>query len=357
MMDRSGGIDRRAVPESTPRWSVSPTVSRDPAPLPQCRPLGGAVLDGERRVAPSWTRLPSPDCRPTCRLDGSRRINWSRVTSPASRIWTARASASQHHRDQSRCAVPSRRPRPGAQGPRAARPAPRHPGLLKDNIDTADRMTTTAGSLALEGSVPQSDSAVAARLRSCRRRPARQGQHERVGQYPVHPLVQRMERPRGAVSQSLCARSEPLWVQLGIGSGRVGQSRRGSRGHRDRWIDRLPGIRQRRSRTQAYGWPGEPGGDHPDLSHAGHRRPASAAPSPMRRRCSACMAGPDPRDRGDRAASAGHVEKDYTKFLDPAGLRGARIGVARAKFFGYNDATDRARRGAPWTCFGTRAPS
>src|SRR5919112_3048014 len=50
-----------------------------------------------------------------------------------------------------------------AKGPRG----PLHgiPVLLKDNIDTADRMTTTAGSLALEGSVPRLDSGVAARLR------------------------------------------------------------------------------------------------------------------------------------------------------------------------------------------------
>ena len=36
---------------------------------------------------------------------------------------------------------------------------------IKDNIDTHDRMTTTAGSLALEGSVPPRDSFVAQRLR------------------------------------------------------------------------------------------------------------------------------------------------------------------------------------------------
>ena len=39
------------------------------------------------------------------------------------------------------------------------------PILLKDNIATADRMTTTAGSLALEGSVPPEDAFVAAQLR------------------------------------------------------------------------------------------------------------------------------------------------------------------------------------------------
>lgn len=39
------------------------------------------------------------------------------------------------------------------------------PVLIKDNIDTADQMTTTAGSLALEGSIPSQDSFVAGRLR------------------------------------------------------------------------------------------------------------------------------------------------------------------------------------------------
>ncbi len=39
------------------------------------------------------------------------------------------------------------------------------PVLIKDNIDTADRMATTAGSLALVGAVPPRDAHVAARLR------------------------------------------------------------------------------------------------------------------------------------------------------------------------------------------------
>ena len=39
------------------------------------------------------------------------------------------------------------------------------PVLVKDNLDTADRMTTTAGSLALTGSIPARDSFVVRRLR------------------------------------------------------------------------------------------------------------------------------------------------------------------------------------------------
>src|SRR5207245_8511036 len=50
-----------------------------------------------------------------------------------------------------------------AKGPRG----PLHgiPVLIKDNIGTRDRMTTTAGSLALAGSIPSTDAFVAKRLR------------------------------------------------------------------------------------------------------------------------------------------------------------------------------------------------
>src|SRR3954468_16182856 len=50
-----------------------------------------------------------------------------------------------------------------AKGPRG----PLHgvPILIKDNIDTADRMTTTAGSLALEGWIPPRDAPLVAGLR------------------------------------------------------------------------------------------------------------------------------------------------------------------------------------------------
>src|SRR6266567_9154056 len=48
----------------------------------------------------------------------------------------------------------------GARGPLHGIPV-----IIKDNIDTHDRMTTTAGSLALGGSIPLRDSTVARKLR------------------------------------------------------------------------------------------------------------------------------------------------------------------------------------------------
>jgi amidase len=51
------------------------------------------------------------------------------------------------------------------------------------------------------------------------------------------------------------------------------------------------------------------------------------------------MAGADAEDSAT-AGSQGKLFADYTKFLDPAGLKGARLGVVR-KYFGFNDAVDR----------------
>src|SRR5258708_12862284 len=50
------------------------------------------------------------------------------------------------------------------------------------------------------------------------------------------------------------------------------------------------------------------------------------------------MAGGDPQD-SVTADSRGKLFPDYTKFLDPAGLKGARLGIVR-KYCGFNDAVD-----------------
>jgi amidase len=50
------------------------------------------------------------------------------------------------------------------------------------------------------------------------------------------------------------------------------------------------------------------------------------------------MAGADPEDPAT-AGSQGKLFTDYTRFLDPTGLKGARLGVVR-KYFGFNDAVD-----------------
>src|SRR5204863_8332835 len=51
------------------------------------------------------------------------------------------------------------------------------------------------------------------------------------------------------------------------------------------------------------------------------------------------LAGTDPDDPATEAARS-HIEADYTRFLDPTGLRGSRLGVVR-KYAGFNMHVDR----------------
>ena len=52
------------------------------------------------------------------------------------------------------------------------------------------------------------------------------------------------------------------------------------------------------------------------------------------------LAGIDPRDGTTRTAGA-RAARDYTRNLDAGALKGARIGVARKRYFGYSAAADR----------------
>jgi amidase len=52
------------------------------------------------------------------------------------------------------------------------------------------------------------------------------------------------------------------------------------------------------------------------------------------------LADADPRDAAT-ASGGTRRQADYTRFLDPNGLRGARIGIARSKLFGYDPHADR----------------
>ena len=77
------------------------------------------------------------------------------------------AGAGRQRRDRTepRRAGDRRRARPGAEGQGARGPLHGVPIFIKDNIDTADRMATTAGSLALVGAKPPKDAFLVERLR------------------------------------------------------------------------------------------------------------------------------------------------------------------------------------------------
>jgi amidase len=211
------------------------------------------------------------------------------------------------------------------------------PVLIKDNIDTADRMQTTAGSLALLGSKPAKDSFVVQKLRdsgavilgktnlsewaNIRSSHSSSGWSGRGGQTNNPYALDR--NPCGsssgsgaAIAASLCA------VAVGTetdGSIVCPSSANG-----------LVGIKPTLGLVSRSG-----------IIPIAHSQD-TAGPMARNVRDAAvllgALAGADPRDSAT-AASAGKAASDYTKFLDPDGLRGARIGVAR-KYFGANDAQD-----------------
>jgi len=212
------------------------------------------------------------------------------------------------------------------------------PVLVKDNVATADRMQTTAGSMALAGAAPPRDSFVAAKLRDA-----------------------------GAVILGKANLSE--WANFRSTHSSSGWSGRGGQGKNPYALDRNPcgsssgsgaGVSANYC-TVAVGTETDGSivcpsatngvvGMKPTLglvSRAGivpisHTQDTAG---PIARTVAdaaillTALAGADPADPAT-AASAGHVEPDYTRFLDPNGLRGARIGVAREKFFGYSAKAD-----------------
>src|SRR5712671_921984 len=222
-----------------------------------------------------------------------------------------------------------------AKGPRG----PMHgvPVLIKDNIDTADKMMTTAGSLALVGSKPVQDSFVAQKLRSAgavilgktnlsewaniRSSHSTSGWSGRGGLTKNPYALDR--NPCGSssgtgagISANLCA--------VGIGTETDGSIVCPSSSNGLAGIKPTVGLVSR-------------SGIIP-ISHTQD----GAGPMCRTVRDAAtllgALTGVDPGDSAT-AGSAGKSYTDYTQFCDPNGLKGARIGVAR-KYFGFNDAVD-----------------
>ena len=218
-----------------------------------------------------------------------------------------------------------------ANGPRG----PLHgiPVALKDNLDTHDRMTTTAGSLALEGSIPPQDSFVAGRLRAAgaiilgklnmsewayfRGERATSGWSARGGQCKNPYALDR--NPCGSSSGSGTAASANLCA-LTVGTETGGSIMCPSSSNGIVGIKPTVGLWSR-------------SGIIP-ISHSQD----TAGPMTRTVRDAAVLlggaVGVDPRDEAT-SRSEGNFHTDYAQFCDPAGLQGARIGVARS-FTGFD---------------------
>ncbi|HUO16384.1 MAG TPA: amidase [Verrucomicrobiae bacterium] len=222
-----------------------------------------------------------------------------------------------------------------AKGPRG----PLHgiPVLIKDNIDTADRMMTTAGSLALVGSKPEKDSSVAQRLRNAgavilgktnlsewaniRSSHSTSGWSGRGG-LTKNPYA--LDRNPCGSSSGTGAGISANFAAVGIGTETDGSIVCPSSSNGLAGIKPTVGLVSR-------------SGIIP-ISHSQD----TAGPMCRTLRDAAILlsaiAGADPED-SVTSASSGNVQADYAQFCDPAGLKGARIGVAR-KYFGFSDTVD-----------------
>jgi amidase len=217
------------------------------------------------------------------------------------------------------------------------------PVFIKDNIGTHDRMTTTAGSLALAGSVPPQDSFVAQKLRAAgavilgktnlsewanfRGSLSTSGWSARGGQTRNPYVLDR--NPSGSSSGSAVA------VAANLCAVAVGTETDGS-------------ILSPASFTGIVGIKPTVG----LISRAGiipiaHSQDTAG---PMARTVTdaaillAALAGTDSGDTAT-AISDAKAERNYTRSLDADGLRGARLGVARA-FFGFHPKVDALVEGA-----------
>jgi amidase len=212
------------------------------------------------------------------------------------------------------------------------------PVLIKDNIDTGDRMSTTAGSLALEGSHPAHDAFVVARLRAAgvvilgktnlsewanfRSTHSTSGWSGRGG-LVKNPYA--LDRNACGSSSGTGAAIAASLAAIGVGTETDGSivCPSGANG--------LVGIKPTVGLVSRSGI--IPISHTQDTAGPMGRTVADAA------LLLGAMTGVDPGDAAT-AASATHAARDYTRSLDAAALRGARIGVARKQYFGYSDATD-----------------
>ena len=212
------------------------------------------------------------------------------------------------------------------------------PVLVKDNIDTADRMHTSAGSLALGRSVSPRDAYMVERLRAAgcvllgktnlsewanfRSSRSTSGWSGRGGQTRNPHALDR--NTSGSSSGSAAA------VAAGLGVVAVGTETDGSIVSPSS-VCGIVGIKPTVGLVSRAGI--VPIAHSQDTAGPMARSVADAAA------LLGPMTGIDVRDPAT-AASRGHAVTDYTRFLDRAGLKGMRLGVAR-EFFGINDRADR----------------
>jgi amidase len=212
------------------------------------------------------------------------------------------------------------------------------PILIKDNIATADRMMTTAGSLALAGVKPPKDAFIVTRLRESgavilgktnlsewanfRSTHSTSGWSGRGGQTRNPYALDR--NPSGSSSGSGAA------IAANLAAAAVGTETDGSIVSPSN-NNGLVGVKPTLGLLSRSGI--VPISHSQDTAGPMTRTVADAAA------LLGAMAGADQDDAATKEAGS-KGRRDYSTSLDPNGLKGARIGVVRNKYFGSSPATD-----------------
>jgi amidase len=212
------------------------------------------------------------------------------------------------------------------------------PILVKDNVAVTGRMSTTAGSLALDGSIAPADAFIIARLREAgavilgktnlsewanfRSTRSTSGWSGRGG-LCRNPYV--LDRNTSGSSSGTGTAIAANLAAAGIGSETDGSivspSNHGA----------LVGVKPTVGLLSRHG-----------IIPISHTQDTAGPMTRTVRDAAVLLSAMTGVDADDAAtAAAAHVKRDYTAYLDPDGLKGARIGVARKKLFGYSPWSDR----------------
>ena len=212
------------------------------------------------------------------------------------------------------------------------------PVLIKDNIDTADKMQTTAGSLALAGTIAPRDAFIVEKLRQAgavilgktnlsewanfRSSKSTSGWSGRGG-LTRNPYA--LDRNTSGSSAGSGAATAANLCAISIGTETDGSIVSPAS------CNSLVGIKPTLGLWSRSG-----------IIPIAHSQDTAG---PMTRTVTdaaillGVLCGIDTDDKAT-AMSRGKFLNDYTVFLDPNGLKGARIGVAR-NYFGFNDRVDK----------------
>jgi amidase len=212
------------------------------------------------------------------------------------------------------------------------------PLMLKANIDTADKMQTSAGSLALIGAPAPQDSTVAARLRAAGAVILGKTNLSEFANFRGNQSSSGWSGVGGQTNNPYVLDRNPCGSSSGSGAATSANFCAGGLGTETDGSIVCPannngvvGIKPTLGLTSRAGV--VPISHNQDVVGPHGRTVADAAA------ILSALVGVDPRDPAT-AASAGKFSTDYTQFLNPNALKGARIGIPRISYTGYSPEAD-----------------